>query len=221
MDSENRLSTYLENLPAVLQEGPFLGRFLLAFEAILHGLPSGVDSGDVPVSLSQTLDRMHVNFDPLGENNSDNTRAPAEFLPWLAQWMATSLWDAWSEETKRNFLANCISLYRRRGTRSGLEDLLRVCVTPSVNVIEKDAPAPPNYFLVELTIAEKDPVLLTRYARMVRAVVDREKPVHTYYGLQIRYPAMQIVNNPGPDPEKKIGIRVGKTTILGTTKASL
>ncbi len=214
MGNESRLSTYLANLPAVLQEGPFLGRFLLAFEAILHGLPSSEGVESLPVGLSVLLDRMHTNFDPLGERDSPETRAPAEMLPWLAQWMATSLWDDWNEETKRNFLAHCISLYRRRGTRSGLEELLRVCVTPMVKVIELDDPAPAHYFLVELAIAEKDPDKLKREARMVRAIVDREKPVHTFYGLRLLYPAMQIINDPGNDPQK--GIHVGITTILGT-----
>jgi len=119
MGREERVSSYLEHLPAVLQEGPFIGRFLLAFEAILHGLPPGPDVSQLPVGLSDLLDRMHTYFDPVGERTVAGTRMPAEFLPWLAQWMATSLWEDWSEETKRNFLANCLPFYRRRGTRGG------------------------------------------------------------------------------------------------------
>jgi hypothetical protein len=34
------LSSYLEYLPAYLQSDPFLGRFLLAFEQSLSGIPA-------------------------------------------------------------------------------------------------------------------------------------------------------------------------------------
>lgn len=218
MDREDRLSSYLEHLPAVLQEGPFIGRFLLAFEAILHGLPPQPEVQQLPVGHSDLLDRMHTYFDPLGEPNVANSRMPAEFLPWLAQWMATTLWDDWSEETKRNFLANCISLYRRRGTRSGLEQLLRICVTPTIEVIEMDPPAPPHYFQVNLTIYENNPTLLARQSRLVQAMVDREKPVHTFYGLSIRYPAMRINNDPQGNPSFGMGILLNRNSVLGTAR---
>ena len=37
--SPNETSIYLQYLPAIFSESPFLGRFLLAFEQVLTGLP--------------------------------------------------------------------------------------------------------------------------------------------------------------------------------------
>ena len=41
---------------------------------------------------------------------------------------------------------------------------------------------------------------------MVRALVDREKPAHSIHGLPIRYPAMQIGNDPDLNPEFGMGL---------------
>jgi hypothetical protein len=39
---------------------------------------------------------------------------------------ATSLRDDWSEETKRSFISNVVPLYKKRGTRDGIEKVLRL-----------------------------------------------------------------------------------------------
>src|SRR5690349_4481828 len=105
MAEDQRLSAWLEYLPAVLQEGPFIGRFLLAFEAILNGLD--VATGDEPPGLplrgiDQEIDRVHGLFDPLGDPERDGQidppRTPPDFLIWLAQWVATFLRDDWDED---------------------------------------------------------------------------------------------------------------------------
>ena len=103
--SEQKKSEYLQYLPAVFQEDPFLGRFLVPFEEVLNGF------GDLLSDI-------------------DHYFAPAltepDFLPWLAQWLAMSLDEEWEEEKRRLLIAEAVELYRRRGTVKGLERYLEI-----------------------------------------------------------------------------------------------
>lgn len=203
------VSTYLEHLPAVLQQGPFLGRMLLAFEAVLTGVHAepGLEA-EPPEGLEQILDRIHGFFDP--------TSTPEEFLPWLSQWVATSLRDEWSAETRRAFLGRIVQLYQKRGTLAGIREVLNLSVSGDVQVIEFDESKPRHYFLVVVTVNQQDPVVLQRLLGRVREIIDREKPAHTFYGLEFRYPGMRINNDPAAEPALGSGIVIGQNTVLGT-----
>jgi phage tail-like protein len=240
---DRALSSYLEHLPAELRRGPFLGRFLLAFEAVLSGgvdlaaelegapLDPALEADLGREGLEQLIARVHEFFDP--------DRAPEDFLPWLAGWVAASLRDDWTPATKRAFIGQIVPLYRERGTRIGIERVLRLSGEDAKVIDFADGlddaaeakefnlgagPPPPHFFGVLLTINEPKPddpqqpgAELARRVRRVCAIVDREKPAHAYYALRIRYPAMRINNAPKSNPAFGAGITVGKTTILGTT----
>jgi len=245
---DDRVSSYLPYLPAVMRQSPFLGRFLLAFEAVLTGLDEEAIPEDPTLApyrdlagLERLLSTIERFFVPGGvERFFDDHPAAApsiktdpEFLPWLAQWVATSLRDDWSEQTKRNFIANIVPVYRERGTRAGIEKVLRLSgddaqVVDFHDGLHEDderaqfgvAAKPAHFFGVIITVNERDPAELARRARRVRAIVDREKPAHTYYGLRILYPAMRI-NNSKSNAAFGPGITINNTTplVLGTTKA--
>lgn len=256
MDSP-RVSSYLQYLPAILQEGEFIGRFLLAFEATLSGiapegeepisttgpvfhagippiqplsenrglaLPTNLKPPKIIIGLETILDHIEAFFDP--------DRTPEDFLPWLAQWVATSLRDDWSVATKRKFIGQIIPLYKLRGTRAGIQKVLELSDVEAkivdfhdgkdVEVEEKafgSGAKPPHFFGVIVTLRTRNPALLANTIRRVRAIVDREKPAHTYYGLQIWYPAMQINDNPQNTAFGE-GIIIGQTTSLGTITAN-
>ncbi len=224
------VSSYLQYLPAVLQQGDFLGKFLLAFEAVLSGVgqPELLPEGQrTLLGLEQILDSFPELVDP----QKEPTQEGAEFLPWLSQWVATSLRDDWSTETKRKFISQIVSLYRKRGTRKGLEEVLALS-GDKVRVVdfndgagdtkEKQAfpgEKPPHFFGIILTVHQRDAVLLARTARRVRAIADREKPAHTVYALLIEYPTMRINNDPTRNPEYGPGIILGdekNPPVLGT-----
>ena len=113
------VSSYLQNLPAIFSEDPFLGRFLLAFEQVLTGLPDLAGREPVPsLGLEEIIATIATLFDP------KETRQ--EFLPWLASWVALGLRADWTPAQKRDFLANIVPLYRRRGTKDNLAELLRI-----------------------------------------------------------------------------------------------
>jgi len=194
----SRVSSYLEYLPASQQADPFLGRFLLAFEEILSGLSSAEQQYPFPKQhgLEQEINRIHTYFNPGTKADSDTTQS--EFLPWLAGWVALSLRDEWTDETKRQFIRQIVPLYRRRGTKAGLEKILQLYLKSSnlpekVEVFEFDDP--PHYFQVQVTLPDPDLEKYWRQARIARAIIDQEKPAHTYYGLKILVPTMRLTGN--------------------------
>lgn len=242
-------SKYLKFLPSVyredgdgVQEG-FMGRFLQAFEDMLEGTGSGSD----PDGVHKLVEGIANYFDP--------DFAPAQFIDWLAGWVALELQQTadWMEEDygetttvvdqakpfstardtrNRNLVKNAVSLYQKRGTREGMQELLAIYAklapgTPPeevedyVRIIEAtnvfqigvtttvgtqtSIGERPHYFQVEIEIPEPDPVQLANYKRSVANVIDAEKPAHTYYDLIVTIPAMQV------------GVKstVGVNTLLG------
>ncbi len=222
------VSSYLQYLPSVLY-GDFLGRFLLAFEAVLSGANLSELSESFPeegelLGLEQLLDKAHEFFDP--------DKAPEDFLPWLAQWVATGLREDWDLATKKKFLGQIVPLYRMRGTRLGIQEVLRLSGDEAQVVDFGDGkdeplearefgpdPKPPHLFGVILTVSVRDTTLLARKVRRVCAIVDREKPAHTFYALRVLYPAMRINNDPKNNKPFGPGIVVNRNTVLGTMKA--
>jgi phage tail-like protein len=214
MAEDRIVSGYTQYLPAVLQEDPLLGRLLLGFEKIYAGFPVAVPGDPLPqqVGVEARLDGLARYFKP-GPGAAPETRTPDAFVPWLAGWMGLSLRDDWDGETRRRFLANVVPLYRLRGTRGGLLALLNLYVNQRDAVTIYEFDAPPHFFQVEIVQNQRDPALLARMDRCVRAIVEAEKPAHTVYGLRILFPTMQIVDAPKDASE---GIYVGVNTTLGS-----
>jgi len=191
-------SSYLQNLPAIFsEEAPFLGRFLLAFEQVLTGLPGlGGRESEPPYGLEEIIAMMATLFDP------KETRK--EFLPWLASWVALGLRADWTPAQQRDFLANVVPLYRRRGTKENLAELLRI-YTGLVPVITDVVETAPHFFQVTVTIRNANPATLRRQFQIATALIDLQKPAHTAYTLEILHETMQI------------GVRstIGVDTLLG------
>lgn len=140
-------SRILQYLPRVYQRGSgesdeefFLGRFLKAFEQMLLGIPE--EAGEGTVGIQDLLDRFYQYFDP--------AQTPAQFLPWLAQWVGLELEDGvefyGDEDTiekdtspvqtlplngarssvNRNMIGKIVQLYKKRGTLEGLKEYLQI-----------------------------------------------------------------------------------------------
>ena len=228
-------SRYLDYLPAIYQEGAqvgrpnFLGRFLLAFEHVLTGLGDPDEPGleeilngiTDPLTGASRLAGVERYFDP-GPGQPDAQRAPAEFLPWLASWVALALREDWGDEQRRRLIGQIVALYRERGTRAGLAKLLQTYAGMGVQIEEFTAPlqvgvtsrvgvdtmvggGPPHYFLVRMFLTG-DPATLARQEQVARAIIDQEKPAHTHYELWIEVPTLQI----------GVHSTVGVDTLLGT-----
>lgn len=144
-------SRYLDYLPAVFrQDAPpggtnWLGRFLLGFEAVLTGAGDPGAPGleetldgirDVGAGSLRGVERL---FDP-GPGLPAGQRAPAEFLDWLSGWVALSLRADIDEERQRVVIANAVRLYRLRGTKAGLEEIVSLYTTLGASIAEATPP---------------------------------------------------------------------------------
>lgn len=220
-------SGYLDYLPAVFQEDApqgepnWLGRFLRGFEAVL----TGVGDPGAP-GLEELLDGIvdvGKGSQPGIERLFDAEQAPAEFLAWLSEWVALSLRADIGAERQRVLIASAVRLYRVRGTKAGLEELVGIYTTPSTTIDER-APrmqigdhstvgvdttlggGPPHFFHVTVRLPETtDPKVIAARQRIVTAIIDAEKPAHTYYTLDLETPILQI----------GIHSTVGVDTLLG------
>ncbi len=121
-------TSYLDYLPAIYQGDPagtghqenlvnsrFLERFLSIFESVLSEIDFNIE---------------HINcfFDSLG--------APNEFLSWLGSWLAVSMDESWAQDKKRLLIQNAISLYKKRGTREGLEESITLFTGVKPSIVE-------------------------------------------------------------------------------------
>lgn len=208
------MSGYLDYLPAVFREDPFAGRFLRAFEAVLSGV-DGVDG------LEQRAGRVPDYLDPAS--------APGEFLPWLAGWVALSLRADWAEDTKRGFIQEIVPLYRQRGTLGGLKRMLEIYLRPLGDKVSRDDVviydefvAPAHFFQVQLTLTDTDPKRLRATQEVARAIIDQEKPAHTFYALKVAIPTMRLVSEGLRKAENNVPelLMLGQNTWLGTSGIS-
>lgn len=209
MSPDRAASTYLQYLPAIFRQDPFAGRFLLAFETILSGPGVAGQPG-----LEETIGGLARYFDP--------QTTPEEFLGWLASWVALSLRADWDAQTKRDFVAEIVPLYRLRGTPAGLQRMLEIYTREAVS-IEDDFDAPPHFFQVKLTLSEADSTRLRVKQEIARAIVDQEKPAHTFYALKVAVPTMRLVSTDLQAREVAAGreppplLILGDNTLLGTS----
>jgi len=210
-------SDLLQYLPAIYQEPAwdddssgnpvFLGKFLLAFERILLGRPESETlpaerEHRSPPPLEIQIARLFTLFDP--------SETPARFLDWLASWAALRLPVDLSESRKRTLIARMIPLYRIRGTKRYLEELLELYLDVDASVAEADRSdlqigaqstvgvdtyiggGPPYFFRVTLATSGEQPVVMDQQLQLARAVIELAKPAHTTYHLLAIYPGMQI-----------------------------
>jgi phage tail-like protein len=199
------VSSYLDYLPATFRQEPFAGRFLLAFETVLSG------AGGQP-GLETTISGLAGYFDPVTTS--------AGFLPWLAGWVTLSLRADWDEQTQRSFIAQIVPLYRLRGTKAGLLRMLALYTGEPVEIYDTFDNLP-YFFEVRLTLSEANPALLQTKQQIARAIIDQEKPAHTFYALQVAVPTMRLVSEALHERENVPLLILGKNTLLGTSLPTL
>jgi phage tail-like protein len=206
----------------------FLGEFLQAFEAVLLGTDESGDGteqqprrGPRPKEgLAQEIERLHLLFNP--------HETPAEFLQWLAGWAAINLHAHLRPERMRELVARMIPLYRIRGTRSYLDQILELCLDVDTSVSEDDVPplvlgthstvgvdtqiggGPPHFFRVTLLASKLDGLQVQAQRELAYEVIELAKPAHTTYDFMVLYPHMQL----------GVHSTVGRDTVLGPTEAS-
>jgi len=69
-------------------------------------------------------------------------RADPRFLPWIASWVTFELNESLPLHQQRELVGRSIRLYRTRGTRAGVEEMIRVLTSAGVRIVERARPRP-------------------------------------------------------------------------------
>jgi phage tail-like protein len=174
-----RESRLLDYLPAVYREDPLMRQFLLIFEDILD-------------PLENTVDNLALYFDPL--------LVPESLLPWLGAWVDLALDPGWPLERRRMLVKNAAELYRWRGTRRGLAEYLKIYsgVEPQIiefvpgMILDEKSRLGLNTVLGSSGTGHHFTVIIAAKAisyvseRVIRNIIDSQKPAHTVYTLEVR-----------------------------------
>lgn len=206
-DTVNEPSGLLEYLPSIYREDEFVGQFLSAFEKILLGRDDGVKA-DAP-GLEQTIGNIASLFTPRASPPDAPDETPSDFLKWLSGWVALALRADLDELRQRDFIARAVSLYRLRGTKRGLEEVISIYTRLGVTIWEpSDAlqigdhstvgvdtvlgGGTPHFFRILIRLATTDPAAIKSQVQVVTDIVNMEKPAHTHFVLEYETPQLQI-----------------------------
>jgi Phage tail protein (Tail_P2_I) len=222
-------SRYLDYLPAVYGAGGDLDAVLRAFEHVLTGRRDADEPGLEEIldgirgdSLAGIHRYYHPGFEWSGGADVEllpEQRAPADFLSWLAGWVALVPRADSAEVVVRRLIARAVELYRLRGTRDGIIELLEIygvhavitewkppaSASGAVPAAAPTTPGSPFYFCVSAKIATPDPDVIAEQEAFVRAIVDAEKPAQTYYEFRPDTTHLQV----------EVTSHVGVDTLLG------
>ena len=218
MNEASKPSEYLSYLPEIFRRQsvsgaqPFLAKYLKVFEALLSGREDS-DAESLDKKILEFPNRIDAERTPISPRSAEIVYS--EFLTYLAGWVALSLDQNWTLDKKRRWLRRIVSLYKKRGTLAGLTEYLHMFVGDQVSVEEPSggfivgkkenstigvntfiAGAPAYYFRVNINYGyppEAFNINLWRNLRKgIRAIVDMEKPAHTYYSLNARTPGIIV-----------------------------
>ena len=111
--------SWLEYLPAIYQksdlESGFLDRYLGVFQTLYE---------DLNLRIGKVANFFDVDF------------ADGEFLQWLSEWLDIADSYIWPEEKLKRLLSRSMELYRERGTKKSIEDIVEIYTGAKPYVIE-------------------------------------------------------------------------------------
>lgn len=214
-------SGYLRFLPEILRgaagEDGFLPRYLQVFEALLSGRDD-VPPNEAVSAIEQTISTLPALFDPgLTPVKEAGAGLPpsSPFLDFLGRWVALTFDQNWGLDKRREWLRRIVPLYKQRGTRAGLSAYLAMFVGNQARVEELPggfivgsqanstvgsnsfiAGAPAYFFRVRINYGFAPDVFdIAEWKNLRRgtaAIVDLEKPAHTYYKLRASTPGIIV-----------------------------
>ena len=109
----------IDDLPQIYRKNDrktgFLERYLAIFQTFYEELNSKIEN-------------IAEYFDP--------ACAEADFLEWIASWLDISDVSLWPEDKLRKFLLRAVQLYRKRGTRESLSEILELYTGERPYIVE-------------------------------------------------------------------------------------
>ncbi|MFO7536688.1 MAG: phage tail protein I, partial [Chloroflexota bacterium] len=152
-------SRYLQYLPDIYHT-PFMKRFLALFESIY-------------APIEWTADNFDLYLNP--------KTAPADFLPWLANWFDITFDNSWSEAQRRTLLTEVHQIYARRGTKWALSRVLEIYTGHTPQIDDSSEDLDPATFTITLPLAESE-----TNPSLVAQLINAHKPAHTAYRLTFK-----------------------------------
>ena len=198
---------------------------------LLVTTPDGILQEREVIGIEQILDSLHDYFDPLFTPIFENHQINADFISYLSQWVALIQNQTWDVRSQRRLLKKIVPLYKKRGTEPGLSEYLNIYlqefigaevtikeflegiqVGESATVGQDTVVGPAPYlFFVQIRLGKLHGFHpLSNLVSNTRAIVDLEKPVHTYYAILYDIPGMIV-------GDRAVGERatVGEDTFIG------
>jgi phage tail-like protein len=109
------MPTYMRYLPEIYHEDEqskiFLERFLSIFQTLLEETENKISSFIKYLDVRAT---------------------PEEYLHWLSSWLSLSFDEGWGSGNIRSFLERAPDIFRKRGTREGIEEILSIYLEKTV-----------------------------------------------------------------------------------------
>lgn len=186
------VGSYIHHLPEIYAGSDFIGRYLMLFESFWK-------------PINQQINQIDLYFDP--------NFTPSSFLPWLASWLGVTWDDSLPENRKRKLLQIAVSLYQRRGTKSALEDYLKIYSQGEVEIIEHrsqnfvlgqgtklgsaialGSQNLPHTFSVNVNVDENEVKRMVfddpsqneeMYTQKLEEIIEHQKPAHTAFRLHL------------------------------------
>ena len=150
-------STWMKYLPEIYSEDDFLGRYMLIFEAMMSPSIWAIDSFDLFLSPET---------------------APLEWVRWMASWFDILIVQELPEDRQRAVLQQVGWIFKRRGTRAGLERMLELYFGVRPDITE---PAGEPFTFVVRFAVSKSPVKLD--PGIIDKIIRAHKPAHLTYQL--------------------------------------
>jgi phage tail-like protein len=176
---------YLRHLPGIYRDDALMNQMLMMFESFWKPIESQIS-------------QVNHYFDP--------RMTPASLLPFIASWADFELDERWPEAAQRKLVANMVKINRKRGTRDGLAEMLEIFTGVMPEIIERRADNMvvgvaarlgygialgtanvPHTFTVRMKLPALPPSLETERRRMIEALIEKEKPAHTQFTLEITH----------------------------------
>lgn len=227
-DAQDFLGRFLNAFEAVLSGRDDMGAVeTWAIEKILNEIQNYFDPFKSPVEFLPWLagwvalilkeeKEWYGDEDVADKNTTKNQIVP----------LAEDRYDPADPTMHRNryLLSKIMQLYLKRGTLEGLLEYLRIYVGKNVEIEINEFAEPfrvgvtstvgkdtvvgegrPYYFHVYMKLSVPNREILVKKTKALKEIIDQEKPAHTYYGLTITVPTMQIA----------VHSTVGADTLLG------
>jgi phage tail-like protein len=88
------------------------------------------------LSLFETLFSSHEEAISTFTKYIDSKATPYAFLPWLSSWLAIAYDENWAEEKVRELVRRAPALYKMRGTRKGIEEIIKLFTGEEPIIVE-------------------------------------------------------------------------------------